>query len=117
MTNWRATLIFVPLTYNDGKPVEDEHITYIKDYATDLFGGCTIFESVEGEWKSPKGERYCDQMMIVLVVAAESPDLDVRIDQLGIVILARCKQEMVFTVSLLASVQSVEDTLREAIAA
>ena len=45
--------IYVPLTYNDGRPVEPEKLGELKDLLLAIFGGVTFFpQENEGYWRT-----------------------------------------------------------------
>ena len=52
MRDAREYDLYIPLRYNDGRPVEDEKLTTLKERLKDRFGGLTFFpQQNEGVWK------------------------------------------------------------------
>jgi len=63
--------IYVPLTYNDGRPVEPEKLAGLKDLLLAIFGGVTFFpQENEGYWRV--GDVvFRDRIVIFRVLTAE----------------------------------------------
>jgi hypothetical protein len=117
MTDW-AIHFFVPVTLSDENPVAAEHLTYIGEYATRLFGRCTIFPLLEGIKVRSGGFFTCDKRVGIVVRADETlPDLFDRIIKLGVVVLDRFQQSEVFIVGQDVSMLSLNERLRAALTA
>lgn len=62
--------LFVPLYYNDGKPIEARKLRRISDQLIAEFDGYTYFpQPAKGVWKSA-GVTYRDEIVIYRVVAS-----------------------------------------------
>ncbi|MBI4613500.1 MAG: hypothetical protein HY720_07820 [Planctomycetes bacterium] len=63
--------LYVPLTYNDGTPIEPEKLGRLKDRLLDAFGGLTFFpQRSEGHWKV--GDvAFRDEIVILRVLTAD----------------------------------------------
>jgi len=69
--------IYLPLTYNDGKPIEKEKFGLTREELVDRFGGVTSTPPgfpLEGWWHSPHGVVR-DDIMIWTVVTQIDDDL------------------------------------------
>jgi hypothetical protein len=63
--------VFLPLTYNDGRPVEAEKIAELKRRLQDRFGGLTFFpQRTEGLWKIGN-VSFRDDIVILRVLSEE----------------------------------------------
>jgi hypothetical protein len=63
--------VYLPLTYNDGRPVEPEKIAYLKRRLQDHFGGLTFFpQRTEGLW-NVGNVTFRDEIVIVRVLSEE----------------------------------------------
>ncbi|HUR46649.1 MAG TPA: hypothetical protein VMZ27_12290 [Candidatus Saccharimonadales bacterium] len=63
--------VYVPLLYNDGRPVEVEKINRLKRRLVDAFGGLTHFpQENEGLWKIGNF-TYRDKIVILRVMSAD----------------------------------------------
>jgi len=63
--------VYVPLLYNDGRPVETEKIARLKKRLVDAFGGLTHFpQENEGLWKIGNF-TYRDKIVILRVMSAD----------------------------------------------
>ena len=61
--------IYVPLRYNDGRPIEPERLKELKQRLVDEFGGLTHFpQENEGLWKVGR-HTFRDQIVIFRVIA------------------------------------------------
>jgi hypothetical protein len=63
--------IYLPLKYNDGKPIEPEKIVGVWDELANAFGGITVSPlsaPYQGRWKYG-GVEYIDEIIKVAVVA------------------------------------------------
>ena len=64
--------IFVPLRYNDGKPIELEKFQQLQLELLDEFGGLTYFpQANHGFWKLGN-VTFRDEIVVYRVIAAES---------------------------------------------
>lgn len=64
--------LYVPLHYNDGRPVEHEKLASLKRRLVQRFGGLTHFpQSNEGLWKIGS-ITFRDQVVILRVLASET---------------------------------------------
>jgi hypothetical protein len=62
--------IFVPLYYNDGRPVEIEKLQELQEVLLDKFDGLTYFpQPNKGFWKMA-GVTYCDEIVVYRVVTS-----------------------------------------------
>jgi hypothetical protein len=65
--------IYVPLTYNDGRLVEDAKLKELKRRLADEFGGLTHFpQENEGLWKIGP-ITFRDRIVILRVLSSDSP--------------------------------------------
>jgi hypothetical protein len=63
--------LYIPLTYNDGSPVEPERIADVKKRLHDRFGGLTFFpQRNEGLWKVGN-VTFREEVAILRVIADE----------------------------------------------
>ena len=63
--------VFLPLTYNDGAPVEPDKIADLKRRLQERFGGLTFFpQKMEGLWKVGHA-TFRDEIVIIRVVSEE----------------------------------------------
>lgn len=66
--------LYLPLSYNDGRPVESEKIQRFKKILLDYFGGLTHFpQENEGLWKFG-GITFRDKVVILRVLAEDGPE-------------------------------------------
>ncbi|MFL5243998.1 MAG: hypothetical protein ACJ8FY_17995 [Gemmataceae bacterium] len=64
--------IYVPVSYNDGSPVEDAKIDRIGERLLDQFGGVTFFpQPNRGTWKMGH-VTFQDQIVIFRVISAKT---------------------------------------------
>jgi hypothetical protein len=64
--------LFLPLQYNDGRPVEPEKIAGLKSRLHDRFGGLTFFpQRNEGIWKIGN-VTFREEIVIVRILAEET---------------------------------------------
>jgi hypothetical protein len=69
----REYKIYLPLKYNDGKPIESRKITAIWDELADKFGGVTVSSlsaPYQGRWKYG-GVEFIDDIVTVEIVAGD----------------------------------------------
>jgi hypothetical protein len=65
--------VYVPLLYNDGRPVEAEKIQRLKARLVEVFGGLTHFpQENEGLWRIGNF-TYRDKIVILRVLSADVP--------------------------------------------
>jgi hypothetical protein len=63
--------VYVPLLYNDGRPVEAEKLHRLKGRLVEVFGGLTHFlQENEGLWKIGNF-TYRDKIVILRVLASD----------------------------------------------
>jgi hypothetical protein len=63
--------VYLPLSYNDGTPVEPEKIVRLKQRLHDRFGGLTFFpQRNEGVWSIDR-VAFRDEIVIVRVLSEE----------------------------------------------
>jgi hypothetical protein len=61
--------LYVPLTYNDGTPVEPRKLVRLRDRLLQEFGGLTFFpQSNEGFW-TVAGVTYRDRIVIYRIIS------------------------------------------------
>jgi hypothetical protein len=64
--------LYVPLTYNDGSPIEGEKIERIGEGLLDQFGGVTFFpQPNQGRWRMG-GVTFQDQIAIFRVLTSHA---------------------------------------------
>jgi hypothetical protein len=66
--------VYLPLNYNDGKPIAREKIDDVRNRLADRFGGATISPlsaPFKGPWKYG-GVQYVDNIVIMEVIADEA---------------------------------------------
>jgi hypothetical protein len=64
--------LYVPLNYNDGRPIEMEKLAALKRQLTEEFGGLTHFpQENEGRWKVG-AITFRDRIVILRVLASRS---------------------------------------------
>src|SRR5688572_17083964 len=64
--------LYVPLHYNDGRPIEDEKLAALKRRLVEEFGGLTHFpQENEGLWKVG-GFTFRDKIVILRVLASDA---------------------------------------------
>ncbi len=69
---WREYDLYLPLTYNDGTPVEPEKIERLKKRVHDRFGGFTFFpQKSEGVWRV--GNVVFREEIVILHVLSDEP--------------------------------------------
>lgn len=71
--SWRVKEyeIYVPLTYNDGSPIEPTKLVRLRERLLKQFGGLTFFpQRNEGLW-SVGGVTYRDEMVIYRVLTSK----------------------------------------------
>ncbi len=60
--------LYVPLTYNDGRPIESRKLVRLRNRLLREFGGLTFFpQSNEGFW-TVAGVTYRDEIVIYRVI-------------------------------------------------
>lgn len=89
--------LYIPLSYNDRRPIEPEKLYQTKEALIDKFGGITIFPASEGEWRY-HGEVMRDVVVIIRVVT--DSDEDTWFKDYKVVLLDRFQQEEVFIVRI-----------------
>ncbi len=63
--------VFLPLTYNDGSPIEPEKIAALKQRLHDRFGGLTFFpQRNEGSWSIDK-VTFRDEIVVCRILTEE----------------------------------------------
>ncbi|MDB6035117.1 MAG: hypothetical protein JWM16_5455 [Verrucomicrobiales bacterium] len=63
--------VYVPLLYNDGRPVEEDKIIHLKARLVEVFGGLTHFpQENEGLWKIGSF-TYRDKIVILRVLSSD----------------------------------------------
>ena len=68
--------LYIPLTYNDGSPVEPERLQQLRASLVEHFGGLTHFhQENEGLWKVG-GTTFRDQIVILRVLAENAEDAE-----------------------------------------
>lgn len=66
--------LFVPLFYNDGRPVESEKFHQLQEVLRDHFGGLTVFpQPNKGFWRMA-GVTYREEIVIYRVIATAQDD-------------------------------------------
>jgi len=66
--------IYVPLTYNDGRPIEPDALTDLKDLLLAVFGGVTFFpQENEGYWRV--GDVVFRDRIVIFRVLTQEIDL------------------------------------------
>jgi hypothetical protein len=64
--------LYVPLTYNDGSPIEGEKIERIGENLLEQFGGVTFFpQPNQGRWRMG-GVTFQDQIVIFRVLTSRA---------------------------------------------
>ena len=64
--------LYIPLHYNDGRPVESDKIAGLKARLHERFGGLTFFpQQNEGSWRVGK-VTFCDEIVILRILAEET---------------------------------------------
>jgi hypothetical protein len=64
--------LYIPLRFNDGRPVEIQIIDGLKQQLHDRFGGLTFFpQRNEGHWQIG-AVTFCEEIVILRVVAEET---------------------------------------------
>jgi hypothetical protein len=74
----RQYKIYLPLNYNDGRPIESDKINAVRDRLADRFGGATISPlsaPYKGPWKYG-GVQYVDNIAILEVIADDAAATD-----------------------------------------
>jgi hypothetical protein len=69
----REYKIYLPLKYNDGKPIESNKITAICDQLADKFGGVTVSSlsaPYKGKWKYG-GVEFIDEIITIDIVTSD----------------------------------------------
>jgi len=63
--------VYIPLSYNDGTPVETKKINALKKRLQKRFGGLTFFpQRTEGLWKIGKA-TFRDEMVVCRILSEE----------------------------------------------
>jgi hypothetical protein len=63
--------LFIPLYYNDGRPVEPQKFQNLQQQLLDQFGGLTFFpQANEGFW-TMAGVTYRDEIVIYRVITSD----------------------------------------------
>lgn len=66
--------VFLPLYFNDGRPVEAEKFQQLQDTLLDRFGGVTFFpQPNKGLWRMG-GVTYRDEIVIYRVIGSAAGD-------------------------------------------
>jgi hypothetical protein len=64
--------IYVPLTHNDGSPVDPDKLVHLRERLLEQFGGLTFFpQRNEGFWTFG-GVTYRDEIVIYRILTAET---------------------------------------------
>ena len=74
----RQYRIYLPLNYNDGRPIETDKINAVRDRLAERFGGATmspLSAPYKGPWKYG-GVQYVDNIAILEVLADEGAPTD-----------------------------------------
>src|SRR5262245_47342864 len=72
MRDAREYDLYLPLCYNDGRPVEPDKINRLKQRLHERFGGLTFFpQQNEGTWQIDK-VTFRDEIVIVRILAEET---------------------------------------------
>jgi hypothetical protein len=91
--------LYVPLHYNDGRPIELDKLTALKRRLVEEFGGLTHFpQENEGMWKVGRF-TFRDRIVILRVLAGEAPKADRFFGQLKTDIKREWDQEDVLIVA------------------
>ena len=65
--------LYIPICYNDKRPINSARIENIRNDLIDKFHGLTVFSSIAvGYWKDEDGVLYEDQNYLFRVVADDS---------------------------------------------
>jgi hypothetical protein len=90
--------LYLPLRYNDGRPIEPEIIARIKEELHQQFGGLTFFpQQTEGIWKIGT-VTFREEIVIIRVVAEETRAARKRFQELKEELKKKLKQEEVLIV-------------------
>jgi hypothetical protein len=90
--------IFVPLTRNDGTPIEPKRLRDLKTRLLEYFNGVTFFPQInEGLWRMG-GITFKDEIVIYRVVAANAADARRFLRQLKKELKRAMKQEDIFII-------------------
>lgn len=66
--------IYLPLSFNDGRPVGEQTVNRVKGKLTERFGGLTYFpQENEGVWKFG-GTTFRDRVVILRVLAPDAAE-------------------------------------------
>ena len=66
--------LFIPLYYNDGRPIEPQKFQDLQQQLLDQFGGLTFFpQPNEGFWMTA-GVTYRDEIVIYRVITSDAQD-------------------------------------------
>ncbi len=63
--------LYVPLTHNDGSPIDPEIIVEIRDRLLDQFGGLTFFPQHNDGFWTFGGVTYRDEIVIYRIVTGQ----------------------------------------------
>jgi hypothetical protein len=64
--------LFIPLFYNDGKPVEPRKLKALRERLPEVFDGLTIFPQPNDGFRKIGDVTYRDQIVIYRVIAGRS---------------------------------------------
>jgi len=87
----RRIEIFLPLDYNDGRPIEDSKFSHLENELLARFGGVTTIQRrfpLRGLWRS-QSEVYHDRVVVITVM-----DFQVRTEFESIRYLERLKSRL-----------------------
>ena len=63
--------IYLPLEYNDGRPIEETKFSGLEDELLDRFGGVTSIQRsfpLRGLWRSERTEVFQDRVVVFTVI-------------------------------------------------
>jgi hypothetical protein len=66
--------LFVPLYYNDGRPVEAQTFQALQQQLLDQFGGLTFFPQPNQGFWTMAGLTYRDEIVIYRVIASDAQE-------------------------------------------
>jgi DNA-binding CsgD family transcriptional regulator len=94
--NQKQISYYIPIADNNGVSFAAEDLHALRNKFISDFGSHTIYPSLRGIWFNRAGELFDDPIMLVQVVAGDTPNLVARISDIATLILDRFRQDAIF---------------------
>ncbi|MEM7130544.1 MAG: hypothetical protein AAF702_29745 [Chloroflexota bacterium] len=100
--------IFVPLNLNDGEPVSESKLKWVRSEILHYFGAGTILPPSDGLWVSSVGQIFHDRVMPIWVAAPVNQKTEASLYELAYKLATLFEQEEIFIYRMPISLMSID---------